>query len=452
MGRSCRQPGVRVAVRKLDPSPPPPGGDQGPAFLAVATAIADQLVRDAVRDEDCCTWLGYEMELVDGEWRSVYQTIDESLYGGLAGVALFLAEMWRQTRNPDYANTASSAANGAMHLIRERRSVTPHGWYSGLIGTLSTVRSVYDMLPETEMADDTSLLHEVLTAATPQDGCFDVIAGPSGTIAGLLTLHGSESGDSILRACHLNGEWLLDRAQSGPGIGLSWQEENAETSHAFPHCGLAHGASSPALALLELWAATRDERYRKAGFRAFEYERQWFDRHQCGWPDLRDVRADQAGDPKAMVYPAYWCYGSGGIALSRLRAWQLTSDKTALAEANAAIFACKRRARQALTTERAGFEENASVCHGLGSIVEPLIYSSQVRPDPEAIALARELGLAMRPPANEEWKCGLVEGGETPGLMLGLAGIGRMYLGLSDPVRFRPSGLVLPASKRGDSA
>ena len=215
---------------------------------------------------------------------------------------------------------------------------------------------------------------------------------------------------------------------------------------AYPPCGLAHGASSGALALLELWSVCDRPRYRAAAFDAFRYERQWFSRRHGGWPDLRDVGAEDVGREGALAYPTYWCYGAGGVGLARLRAWQLTGDRTALAEANAALFACKERARHMLAaapSDAADFELNASLCHGLGSVLEPLLYAVRLDHDPESLALARKLGAALeaRARGQGEWACGVVGGGETPGLMLGLSGIGALFLGLHDPRRFHPAGL-----------
>ena len=57
--------------------------------------------------------------------------------------------------------------------------------------------------------------------------------------------------------------------------GWSW----AEPGRRYPHhlCGLAHGAGGIGWALLELSAATGDERFRAAASGAFAYERSWLD-------------------------------------------------------------------------------------------------------------------------------------------------------------------------------
>jgi lantibiotic modifying enzyme len=422
------------------------GTDASPAFLATAASIADALVRQAVWDGDRCNWLGYDMDEEDGAWRAAYRTIDESLYGGLAGVALFLSEAWTQTRDPAHAAAAAGAAREAMRLLRARRSVTTHGWYSGVTGTLWGVRTAARRIPDMGPFDDEDLLQEVLNAPAPEDGAFDLVAGASGTIVGLLAIAGREPTEPVLHACHALADWLLDSARPGPGIGLSWQETTHGTAGAHPLCGLAHGASSAAVALLELWSFCDQPRYRAAVFDTFRYERQWFSRQHCGWPDLRDMGARHPGEQGEASYPTYWCYGAGGTGLARLRAWQLTGDRTALAEANAALFACKARARRALAVmphDGDDFELNASLCHGLGSVLELLLYAARLGHEPGALALARGLGAALeaRALARGEWACGVVGGGETPGLMLGLSGIGALFLGLHDPHCFQPAGL-----------
>lgn len=414
-------------------------------FLATAGSIADQLVAQAIRDGDRCGWFGFDMDEQNGEWRSVYATIDESLYGGLAGVALFLANAWRVTGDPEHAAAAAGAAREAMRLVRERRSLSPHGWYSGLTGTLWSVGEVSRIVPDLDPPGE-PLLQEVLDAPLPAIGDFDIVAGVSGTIVGLLALEAAKPRPEIVAACRSLADWLLDNAVSGPGVGLAWQGEEQAASGAYPLCGLAHGASSVALAFTELDARSDETRYREPALEALRYERQWFSRRHGSWPDLRDANTETPVTPDTLAYPTYWCYGAAGSGLARFRIWTLTGDENALAEANAALFACKMRARDALTAAHdngADFDMNASVCHGLGSVMELLLYAARIGHDPDALPLARRLGdvLIGRAEGQGEWAGGVVGGGETPGLMLGLSGIGALFLGLHNPGTFYPAGL-----------
>ncbi len=80
---------------------------------------------------------------------------------------------------------------------------------------------------------------------------------------------------------------------------------------------------------------------------------------------------------------------------------------------------------------------NYSLCHGLAGNAETLIYGSQVLGDevPWGLALAHEVasnGIVLYAQGEHKWPCGSGLG-ESPGLMLGLAGIGYFYLRLHKP-------------------
>ncbi len=421
-------------------------------YLDVAREIADRLVERAVWHEGLCTWLGYDVDRVDGQWSTIYRTIDESLYDGLPGVALFLAELWSVTRDPPYAQAAAGAVRQALWLLRRRRSVSAHGFYSGTAGMLWAIREVERRI-ESDLDDGScrSLEKELMISKGDGRREFDLVDGFAGTITGLLALRSPQDREAVVETCQRLAVRLIETAREGPGVGLSWRSADSDSPTRYPLCGLAHGASSAALALLELWSVSGEERYREIAFEGFRYERQWFNRLHGNWPDLRDLTGPRLAHPEELAHPTYWCYGAGGIGLSRLRAYQLTGEKNALAEANAALFACKRQADRLL--REAGndrdFDLNASVCHGLGSLIDLLLYSGRLSHDEEALPLARRLGDAVveRARRQGEWMSGVANGGETPGLMLGVSGVGLLFLGLRAPDRFRPVGLPLCASR-----
>jgi len=79
-----------------------------------------------------------------------------------------------------------------------------------------------------------------------------------------------------------------------------------------------------------------------------------------------------------------------------------------------------------------------------------LIYAAQVLNRPDCFAAAQQLGL-KRIEAYEmnrlPWPCGVLGGGETPNLMLGLSGIGYFYLRLHDPANVPSVLILLPKPK-----
>jgi lantibiotic modifying enzyme len=129
-----------------------------------------------------------------------------------------------------------------------------------------------------------------------------------------------------------------------------------------------------------------------------------------------------------------------------VRAWELTRDPACRQEAETAI----RTTSRALEGPQAvvnGF----SLCHGCAGNADLLIEAARVMNEPghsaraEAVAQA---GIEQFEARRLPWPCGIPGAGETPGLMLGTAGIGYFYLRLHDTQL--PSVLIVrPAARRG---
>src|SRR5262249_30412330 len=192
--------------------------------------------------------------------------------------------------------------------------------------------------------------------------------------------------------------------------------------------GFSHGAAGIGWALLELHGVTGEAKWRTVAERAFDYERHWYDAAAGNWPDFREKPASGARSAPCV---AYWCHGAPGIALSRLRAFQLLNDATCREEARVAVRTTQSAVEQALRSRG----ENFSLCHGLAGSAEVLrsgaLVLQEQAPATAALEVAR-LGLAIHARPGQTWPCG-TGAGETPSLMLGLAGIGYFYLRLYTP-------------------
>jgi lantibiotic modifying enzyme len=95
------------------------------------------------------------------------------------------------------------------------------------------------------------------------------------------------------------------------------------------------------------------------------------------------------------------------------------------------------------TTLREGFGGGHCLCHGDLGNVEPLLVAGEVLQAPRWNRLALERAAGILQDVREGgWRCGLPRNTETPGLMMGLAGIGYGLLRLAAP-RQVPSVLSL---------
>jgi lantibiotic modifying enzyme len=267
---------------------------------------------------------------------------------------------------------------------------------------------------------------------------FDLIYGYAGAIAALVVLRDILGDAALLGFAAQLGEELLKTADK-TDAGYSWK------STAFPKqrnlTGFSHGTAGVGYALLELFATTGESRYLEAAHQAFRYERYWFDAAAGNWPDFRGEPGQGKRGKKPLSFATAWCHGAPGIALSRLRAYEVLNDERCKDEA---ITALQTTRKMVWATLRSGIGDY-SLCHGLAGNAEVLLYGYQVlgREWADGHAVAFEVanaGIERYAKRGHSWPCG-AGGGETPSLMLGLAGIGYFYLRLLDQAV--PSALIL---------
>jgi lantibiotic modifying enzyme len=382
------------------------------ACLEAAVATARTIVADAVWHERRCSWIGGMPEEGPGSTIAMtYQALGPDLYGGTAGVGLFLAEVAHVCDDPD----VRACSLGALrHAASRAGSVTSVGLYGGRFGIALALAAGGVLLGEDELDEVAqTLAHANLDAGEE----FDLISGDAGAIVALLALGHVLDDASLGDRAVVHGERLLERGTDVDGT-LSWQSPTITAKGGL--AGFSHGAAGAATALLELAAATGDERYAEAASRAFAYEATLFDDEARNWPDLRESPTQPSSG--APVFVTFWCHGAPGIALSRLRALELGAGERA--EADIALDTTEAWVDAAL---RVGL--NYSICHGLAGNAEILREGGRAPRLVEAVALR---GIETYAARGLRWPSG-AHGAPTPSLFLGDAGTGRFYLRLARP-------------------
>jgi hypothetical protein len=400
-------------------------------FLQAAVALGSQLVQDAVWWHGRCNWMGAEPDghtLGSGRVRMTCKALGPELYAGTSGVALFLAELCTATGDGKVRAAALGAIRQALAHCDAVAPVVRFGLYSGWSGIAFAAARVGALLGEPELLHAALRLARRLSAERQAEREYDLLAGTAGAVATLLILADMLDDASLLHAAARLGDELLQAADKTQA-GYSWH------SSSFPKqpnlTGFSHGAAGVAYALLELFRATGEPGYRHAAEQAFAYERHWYDEEAGNWPDLRTHLGRRRDARLPLSFATAWCHGAPGIALARLRAYQLSQDETYKAEALAAL-------QTTHTVVAAGLYAGTgtySLCHGLAGNADILLSGCQVLDQDQAQAaeLARDVartGIERYLLRGREWPCG--PGGETPGLMLGLAGIGYFYLRMHD--------------------
>ena len=414
-----------------------PAAEPRERFLDVAWSIGTLLCRDAIWDGDRCNWLGDSMEAHAGEWKVAHKSFGPDLYSGTSGIAFFLAQLHRFRPDRVIAQTARGALRQALSRAGEIPAEMRHSLYSGWIGIALA------LLDAARWLDEPSLQWEALRLVDAQLGheidpmSLDMIGGAAGTVLGLSAIDHRLGNDRHLVEARRLGDHLLKHAHRGDE-GWSWTTMPPLAGEQKDLTGYSHGTAGIALALLELFVRTGDARFLEGALGGFAYERRHFSAEQQNWPDFRSFSSP---NPQQLGYSLAWCHGAPGIGLSRVRAFALTGDETYRREAESALAGTYRP----LTLPAAA--DGYSLCHGLGGNAELFIVAADAFGEERYRAVAEAIGdrgIQSVHLNRNPWPCGVLSGGETPNLMLGIAGIGYFYLRLYDSSAV-PSVLLMPS-------
>jgi len=400
-------------------------------YLEAAESIAKHLQRECISFNNRSNWQGAVVDSVNGQFQVVTRTFDASLYNGLAGVAVFLAELHRQKPDDILFQTLESTVNNIQHMLGQPHKLSTFSLHAGQLGIAYAMWRIGGVVNRPDWKEQgLNLLQHIHTLPIPDDE-LDVIGGAAGAIPVLLKIYQAEDDDRWLSTAVRLADFLLEKA-SKTETAMYWVTPGNE--HGLT--GYSHGSAGFGLALLELGAITQREQYLKAGLMAFNYERENFSAQHQNWPDLRSFN-------QTPQFNSMWCHGAPGVALSRLRAYQLLQEPSLLQEALTGLNTTHQQLVQQLSTQPD--QVNFSLCHGGAGNAEILLMGAEMVQRPEFSQLAHQLavfGIQKYQLTDTAWPSGVHDpsglgesGRETPGLMLGLAGIGLFYLRLLDPQR-----------------
>lgn len=404
-------------------------------LLALNRDFMDGLASTAILGSDHdCSWIGIRVNALE-ENVFDYRAMGTTVYDGLGGMALAFAEAAAVHGSDTYLEMAERCATP---VIRHLEDVARHelnqavGAYSGLSGSLYVLDRLAAITGDSRYHDHLwDAVPSVLRSAKAES-YNELVTGLAGCMAVAAGLHRRHPHDSLREVMAVCAERLAERAEWRDDTAR-WPIEAGRTSLT----GFSHGASGIAWAFLEAADVLGDDGLRRYARGAFAFERAHFLPDKGTWEDLRD---DEAAGSAARRLMARWCHGAGGIGIARLLAMPHLSDDPRIAD----------EARIALrATERRGFGDSHSLCHGDFGNLELYSLAARVLPGDEAAhwrqvrderARAAVATLTERGPI-----CGVAPGVGSSGLMLGVAGIALGLLRLARPDEVPP--VLWPAQR-----
>lgn len=390
--------------------------------LMSAYHLGQRLVATAQWQDGQCCWIG--KVVADETALSVTdRPCGADLYAGTAGIGLFLLSLAKATGDRQIIDVGQGAFRHAL------AHADGQGFYEGMAGVAWAALRVSDSATAPEIEEMARQLAWQAAELAMGSLCLardirslDLMSGIAGTLFALLGVARITGEKDLLDPCVLLGEELIYSA-AGTDLGLDWDRQGL---------GLAHGISGIALSLLELFSFTEDRRYLHAAAEARHYENSLI---FGGRPGLVASRSHLD-----LVTRNSWCYGNHGISAARLLHYQLTGDHGIWAEICRMNDRIQEDAHTILSHPVRALTHNLSLCHGLGGAIDSLLLAFQATGQVSYSDTAKRLGqcCGQMTVSRGSWICGLPEGEECPGLMLGLAGIGSLFLRLHNPSLMQP--------------
>jgi len=399
-------------------------------LLEAAAMLARRLCAEAIWAGDRCNWVGPlpDREIDDASDTGI-AALGPEIYSGASGIALFLALASAQTQDSSFRATALGAIRQAVSRVEEMTPRTaPPGFYTGWTGVALAAAWIGALLSDEGSLKSSRALITKFVRRRRASGTLDLISGCAGAIPSLLRLAGILDDPACTRLATSMGNELLLEAIRDDGE-CSWHLVGRKASGGL--IGMSHGAAGIAYALLELYDATHDSRYCDTALAAFRFERRWFDSERGDWRDTRGRRG-KTSDSSAAFTPT-WCHGAPGIALTRLRGYEITGDDLVRAEALAGLEATRRAVHGRIFRG----PDEGSLCHGAAGRADVLL-SGCVIADIAGSGAYRKLASAAAASVAADFLDDSQGGGDRwarkPfGLMLGLAGAGYLCLRACDP-------------------
>lgn len=399
-----------VAAPRVHPDRIAPDAEVRRTVENVVTRIEQLATQGA---GETATWM--TTDVIEASRAYKLRPMGASLYGGTAGVGLFLAAASAVVGD----ERAKRLAYGAVASVRAAiQNQVPAG--SAIGGVMGSSSTAYALAWMGSLLGDDSLVQDATTSllriddhAIEADRHFDMAGGSAGAILVLLAVNRMRPNEALIERAVRCGEHLLSHRTGEPA---TWETPNGSRL-----AGLAHGASGIALALNELSQVSGGSNFAAAGNEGLEHERTLFHAHAGNW---EDVRPDVPGPGPSFMNS--WCNGACGIGMARLRQTGMVRQREELAVA-------------LQTATQHGLGGLDHLCCGNLGRAELLLEAGHRQGDRVAVLQSRRIFTGMMDRATERGHWALAHrmhaASEHAGLFRGLAGIGWHGLRQLDPQR-----------------
>lgn len=400
-------------------------------YLQVAEKIGDHLINIAFqsKNKDIC-WLDIN---VLGEKATDWNItpVGCDMYNGISGIMLFFINLYKLTDKQKYLNVVEGCLVSLENYLCKRLEHNHSGdnilfgGYSGespiIYALLSLGTELGQHFKMKDMLQHCNIIVDTLKNKIEQDKDYDILIGSSGLIFQLINLYKVTSDENFLTLSQKCASHLMQSSTQIDENCIGWQSAIASN----PLAGFAHGVSGIVLSLAQLHRIAPNKEYISCIEKAINYETLLYNPSINNWADKR-LTSEGTSYEELNIMPVAWCHGAAGILLSRLLMKDINMSPNINRQINKDIDIALD------TTIHRGFGRSHCLCHGdLGNIeILNLAAKKLNRPDIYDVTTSY-MHKIIDDMLLGDWKTG-ISYKDSPGLMLGLSGIGYGLLKLYD--------------------
>jgi type 2 lantibiotic biosynthesis protein LanM len=273
---------------------------QTPTYTAIAEDIYDKIIQQSVPDNDCdFTWLKRRRTPED---RLELAPMQEELYGGRLGIAVFSALLAEIAETPHAGLTAHDLADQAVDVYTDNTELPTDNL--GLAGGVASYIYGFTLLGrylDGKYYDIATALADRITEDTiAQANEVELLSGVGGLTLALLALYNDTERKRHQDTAIACGEYLCEH------------HPLSDTNHSEGLLtGFAHGTAGVQYTLeqVQKYKPQETPRLREVIEQLDTYRDEEFNQTACNWPDRRSYGPE---------FTDSWCHGRAGIVQAQL--------------------------------------------------------------------------------------------------------------------------------------
>ena len=280
--------------------------------------IADNILNSSIIQNDEINWNNF----VDENGTLVFNLLDNTLYCGKLGIAIFLSNVSKYFETDKYNKTINSILKDGICFYKTKNKEINIAFASGLSGLIHSLIETDSVLYKDIILELSGL---ITLDAIHKDEVLDIIGGSAGCLLVLCSLYSVTKSEKTLSQCFDLGNHLLNKRVLDP---VSQHKCWISSNMGIPLTGYSHGASGIGLALLKLFEVSGKKEFKDAFYESLRFENYYFVESEKNWKDLRN---------KQSAFQNSWCHGASGIGLARVEAYKILKDELLLVDIQRAI-------------------------------------------------------------------------------------------------------------------